>query len=110
HMWRGIWPNVPEDEVPITHVTNGVHARSWLSGDLVYLLDRYLGSRWQNNPADQSVWQAVNEVPDEELWRVHERRRQKLIVWARRELRRQLEARGTNPDHVRAACEALNPN
>ncbi|MEX0887621.1 MAG: alpha-glucan family phosphorylase [Phycisphaeraceae bacterium] len=110
HMWRGIWPNIPEEEVPVSHVTNGVHARSWLSGDLVYLLDRYLGLRWQNNPADQSVWNAVEEVPDEELWRVHERRRQKLIVWARRQLRAQLEARGKNPDNIRETLEALDPN
>ncbi len=110
HMWHGIWPKLPENEVPITHVTNGVHARSWLSGDLMYLLDRYLGARWQQRPDDQTVWQAVNEVPDEELWRVHERSRQRLIVWARRELRRQLEARGTNPDHICDACEAIDSN
>ncbi|MFP4144473.1 MAG: alpha-glucan family phosphorylase [Phycisphaeraceae bacterium] len=110
HMWRNIWPNVPEQEVPITHVTNGVHARSWLSADLMYLLDRYLGARWADKPADQSVWEAINEVPDEELWRVHERRRQRLIVWARRALKRQLEARGTDPDKVRQATEALNPD
>ena len=109
-MWQGIWPNLPEEEIPLTHVTNGVHARSWLSADLMYLLDRYLGARWQQKPADHSVWENVHEVPDEELWRAHERRRQKLIVWARRELRQQLEARGTNPEHIRDACEALNPN
>ena len=110
NMWQGIWPQIPEEEVPVAHVTNGVHARSWLSGDLIYLLDRYLGLRWQNNPADQSVWNAVNELPDEELWRVHERRRQKLIIWARRQLRRQLEARGKNPEHIRETIDALNPN
>ncbi|HEX7009830.1 MAG TPA: alpha-glucan family phosphorylase [Phycisphaeraceae bacterium] len=108
-MWRNIWPHVPEEEIPIGHVTNGVHARSWLSSDLVYLLDRYIGPRWQNAPADQTVWQAVMEVPDEELWRVHERRRHKLIAWVRRLLKTQLEARGASLEHIHAACEALNP-
>ena len=42
-MWQNIWPGITEDEVPITHVTNGVHARSWLSSDMTFLLDRYLG-------------------------------------------------------------------
>jgi starch phosphorylase len=109
NMWQSIWPRVPIDEVPITSVTNGVHARSWLSADLINSFDRYLGDRWHNNPSDQTVWQAIMEVPDEELWRVHERRRQRLIIWARRKLREQLEARGSNPDQVRAACDSLSP-
>ncbi len=109
-MWRGIWPKLPEKEVPIGHVTNGVHARSWLSGDLTFLFDRYLGGRWQANPVDHRVWDEIMEVPDEELWRVHERRRQRLIIWARRQLRKQLQARGTDPDQARAAADVLNPN
>lgn len=109
-MWNNIWTNVPEDEVPITHVTNGVHARSWLSGDLIFLFDRYLGSRWQNNPADHAVWQGVMNVPDEELWRVHERRRRHLVNWCRERLGEQLRARGTSPDLVKASVEALDPS
>ncbi len=108
-MWNNIWQNVPQDEVPITHVTNGVHARSWLSGDLIFLFDRYLGSRWQNNPADHAVWQAVENVPDEELWRVHEQRRRHLINWTREKLEQQLHARGASPDQIKASCEALDP-
>ncbi len=109
-MWNNIWPNVPEEEVPITHVTNGVHARSWLSGDLIFLLDRYLGSRWQNNPADHAVWQAVSNVPDEEIWAVHQRRRLHLITWLRQRLAEQLRARGVGPDRIKACCEALDPH
>jgi len=108
-MWQSIWPGVPDHEVPIGHVTNGVHARSWLSGDLIELFDRYLGSRWQNDPADQTVWSLVNEVPDEELWRVHERRRHELIIWTRQKLKAQFRARGTDPDVVRAMTDALSP-
>lgn len=109
-MWNNIWHNVPQDEVPIKHVTNGVHARSWLSGDLIFLFDRYLGSRWQNNPADHAVWQAVENVPDEELWRVHERRRRHLINWTRDKLEEQLRARGASPDQIKTSCEALDPS
>ncbi len=109
-MWRNIWPGVVEEEVPIAHVTNGVHARSWLSSDLIHLLDRYLGARWQDDPVDQSVWKATHDLPDEELWRAHELRRNKLIIWARRTLRRQLEARGTNPQQAREVAESLDPN
>jgi len=109
-MWQSIWPGVPEEEVPLTHVTNGVHARTWLSGDLISLLDRYMGNRWQNDPADHRVWQQVHEVPDEELWRVHERRRQSLIVWTRRLLKKQMETQGANAVQVRAAADQLSPD
>ncbi len=109
-MWHNIWPGVPADEVPITHVTNGVHARSWLSGDMIYLLDRYLGGRWQADPADQTVWSAINEVPDEELWRVHDRRRHRLVIWTRRQLKKQLTRSSASPDQIEAASEVLDPN
>jgi len=109
-MWKGIWPGVPDAEVPITHVTNGVHARSWISPELINLLDRYLGARWQNDPADHGVWRSINEVPDEELWRLHERRRHNLVIWSRRQLRKQLEARGDDPAEIQAASDALDAN
>lgn len=70
-MWHNIWPQVPADEVPIQHVTNGIHARSWLSADIMFLLDRYLGDKWMTDPTDQSVWENVSQIPDEELWRAH---------------------------------------
>lgn len=107
-MWNDIYPQVPEHEVPITHVTNGVHARTWLSPDLSQLFDRYLGGRWHDNPADMDVWTAIEEVPDEELWRVHERRRQRLVVWARRKLRAQLRARGQSATQIAELVGALS--
>lgn len=106
-MWRSIWPNVPENEIPIQHVTNGVHAHTWLSPDLNNLMQRYVGSRWEESPGDHSVWNAIHDVPDEELWRVHGRRREKLIIWARRALRRQLEARGENATRIRDTVDSL---
>ncbi len=109
-MWQGIWPGVPQAEVPIDHVTNGVHARSWMSRDLINLLDGYLGQRWQEDPTDQSGWDAINEVPDEELWRIHESCRHRLVIWTRRQLRQNLLARGTEPAQVAAASEALDAN
>ncbi|MEM1208848.1 MAG: alpha-glucan family phosphorylase [Planctomycetota bacterium] len=108
-MWTNIWPSLPESEVPIGHVTNGVHARTWLSRDLGELLDRYLGVGWRADPTDHATWARIDEVPDEELWRTHERQRQHLIVWARRKLKAQLEARGTSAEHTKHACDQLDP-
>jgi starch phosphorylase len=108
-MWQGLWSGVPESEVPITHVTNGVHFRSWISRDMKDLYDRYLGPRWREEPADQSVWQRAERIAAEELWRTHERRRERLVAFARRRLRSQLERRGTSQTAIDAADEALNP-
>ncbi len=108
-MWANIWPGVPSEEVPIGHVTNGVHARSWISPDFQWLFDRYLSSRWQTDADDHGVWQGINQVPDEELWRLHERRRQKLVGWVRRTAKEQLERRGANSEEIQKAEELFDP-
>jgi len=108
-LWSNIWPGVPEREVPIVAINNGVHTRSWISQDLAGLLDRYLGPRWTERPSDQTVWDAVDEIPDEELWRVHERRRARLVAFARHRLREQLEKRGSPPAEIAYATERLDP-
>ncbi|MGQ9631739.1 MAG: glycosyltransferase family 1 protein [bacterium] len=107
-MWQGIWPGVPEDEIPISYVTNGINTRYWVSNDMAGLLDRYLGPRWVENPAEFMAWDHVDTIPAEELWRTHERRRERLVAFARRRLRAQLEKRGAPPSEIAYADEALN--
>ena len=108
-MWEGLWPDVPENEVPITHVTNGVHILSWISRDMKVLYDRYLGPRWREEPADETVWERAEHIAAEELWRTHERRRERLVAFARRRYRAQLEQRGVSQSEIETAAEALDP-
>jgi starch phosphorylase len=108
-MWHNLWPQVPPDEVPIKHVTNGIHTRSWLSPDMQFLLDRYLSPNWMEDPTDQSVWEGVMQIPDEELWRAHERCRERLVAWTRQTLKTQLAKRGASYDEVAQAEEVLDP-
>jgi glycogen phosphorylase len=108
-MWQRIWPGVPEDEIPIGHVTNGVHIRSWISLAMNQLFDRYLGPRWQDEPGDKTVWQRSGDIAAEELWRTHERRRERLTSYVRRRLRAQLAKRGAPKTEVEAADEVLDP-
>jgi len=108
-MWKDVWPQIPADEVPILGITNGIHPRSWISHDMADLYDRYLGPRWVERPADLAVWNRVSRIPDEELWRTHERRRERLVAFARRRLRTQLEQRGSRPSEIRLAEEVLDP-
>ncbi|MDP9172916.1 MAG: alpha-glucan family phosphorylase [Planctomycetota bacterium] len=108
-MWHNLWPQVPPDEVPIKHITNGIHVRSWLAPDIAYILDRYLSGKWHTNPADQSVWEGVTQIPDEELWRSHERCRERLVAWSRHALKDQLMKRGASFDDIALAEEILDP-
>ena len=109
-MWKAMWPGVPEDEVPIGHVTNGVHLRSWISCEMNQLYDRYLGPKWREEHADTETWKRIENVPAEELWRTHERRRERLVAFARRRLRMQLERRGAPQSEIDAAEEVLDPD
>jgi starch phosphorylase len=109
-IWKSIWPGVTEEEMPIGHVTNGVHFRSWISYEMNQLYDRYLGPSWREQPAESGVWARVQSIPAEELWRTHERRRERLVAFARRRLQAQLKRRGVPKAEIDAAEEALDPH
>ena len=109
-MWQSLWPGVPVDEVPIGHVTNGVHFRSWISAEFNQLYDRYLGPSWREEPANSDVWSRVRSIPAEELWHTHERRRERLVAWARRKVRDQRIYRAASQAEIDAADEVLDPD
>lgn len=109
-MWRDLWPQVPFDEVPIASVTNGIHPRTWLSREMGQLLERYLGPRVVEQPHDQSVWERVDKIPPGELWRVKQRRRERLVIVTRQRLRAQMERRGATRAALREADEMLRPD
>jgi len=70
-MWRSVWPHLSESEIPITHVTNGVHVPAWLNEGFYELFKKYLGEDWLKGQDDANLWKKVLEIPDEEIWRVH---------------------------------------
>jgi glycogen phosphorylase len=109
-MWQSLWPQLPVDEVPISSVTNGIHPRTWLSREMGQLLDRYLGPRLVESPQDQSVWERVDKIPPGELWRVKQRRRERLVLVTRERLREQMERRGASRAALREADETLRPD
>jgi len=109
-MWQSVWPDTPVAEIPIASITNGVHMMSWLSQDMNRLFERYLGPHWADNPLDQTIWERVGEIPDAELWRVHETLRGHLVVRTRQYAKAQCERRGAPPSQVAQADELLNPD
>lgn len=108
-MWHGIWPELDREDVPITHVTNGVHIPSYLSRDLVRLYDRYLGPGWTEDPDNEKIWARAKSIPDTELWRTHERCRTRLVYFARRRLKQQLLKRGASPTELETVDTVLDP-
>ncbi len=109
-MFNGLWEQLPTEEVPITAITNGVHARTWVQEDTQTLYDRYLGSGWSSAaPDDHKIWDRMVAIPDEELWRNHQRAKARLVVFARERLKKQLSKWGASTAEIQEAGEALDP-
>jgi len=109
-LWQWLYPNVPEHEIPIESVTNGIHVQTWMSREMGTLLDRYLDPAWRSEESRPDIWAMVDSIPDAELWRTHERRRERLVGFTRQRLRGQLEHRGASQSAIEAAEEVLNPD
>jgi glycogen phosphorylase len=109
-MWDWVYPNVPEKEIPIGAITNGIHMLSWVSGEMRSLFDRYLNPAWRTDESNPGIWADVEEIPDAELWRTHERRRERLVGFARQRLHKQLVNRGLSQMEIDTADEVLNPD
>jgi glycogen phosphorylase len=108
-MWKNIFPGVPETEVPITSITNGVHTPTWVAPEIGALYDRYLGQAWQEKPTAFEVWNRVDHIPDAELWRTHERCRERLVALAREKLVATRQRLGATRADILAAEEVLDP-
>ncbi|MBA2437773.1 MAG: alpha-glucan family phosphorylase [Acidimicrobiia bacterium] len=106
-MFAPLWPGVPVEEVPIGSVTNGVHAHTWVSSEMDDLLSRHVLPAWPEAGADR--WVRIEKVGDEELWRVRDQGRERLVASVRRKLRRSLTARGLSSSDTAWCNEVLDP-
>jgi starch phosphorylase len=108
-MWKNIFPGIPEKEVPITSITNGVHTLTWVAPEMGTLFDRYLGHAWQDKPTAFEIWSRTEHIPDAELWRTHERCRERLVALARTRLQSQRERIGATRADIQDAEEVFDP-
>ena len=106
-MFQGLWPDVPVEEVPITSVTNGVHAPTWVAPELTDLFARYVGRTWDG--ASDEEWAKVNTIRDDELWRAREIGRERLVIFVRERLRDARLAQGLSQSDVAWCDEVLDP-
>ncbi len=109
-MWQKIWSHHPVEDVPIGHITNGIHVPTWISREMAALFDRYLGPYWMEDPDNEKVWEQIKRIPSTEIWRSHERCKDQLVAFVRRLLTEQLRARGAAQSELQTASEVLTPD
>lgn len=78
-MWHGLWPDVPEDKVPISHVTNGVHVPSWIAPEIYHLFQKYIGEDWIEHQDEEKILDRISAIPNAEFWTIHQQLKRKLI-------------------------------
>ena len=108
-MWSFLWPDRPVEQVPIGHITNGIHTRTWLARRIHQLYDRYLGPGWEEELDDPSTWEAIDRIPDAELWSARRHLKRKLVANIRERARRQWLSSRVHPVQVIAGGALLDP-
>lgn len=114
-QWQELWPATPEVQVPIEHITNGVHLNTWVAPAMGAVYDTHLtvgphGPAWRTDPADEPLWQGAANIPNRELWSAHEAERAELIEFVRRRVRTQLERHGAPAEEIGASAGLLHPD
>jgi starch phosphorylase len=108
-MWQPMWPEKTVDEVPITHVTNGVHTPTWIAPRLDRLFSKYLGPDWLQHHDEPALWERLRDLPDEELWNVHQQLKNRLFNFMRERARRGWMDEEAGPIKVLTSGTLLNP-
>ncbi|MPZ87959.1 MAG: alpha-glucan family phosphorylase, partial [Nitriliruptorales bacterium] len=106
-MFNPLWPQIAEDEVPISSVTNGIHAPTWVGREMAAVYDRHLPPDWYHNP---EAWARVSEIGDDVLWRARARARERMVQRVRALVREQAERRGENPAQLGWTEEVFDPD
>jgi len=110
-MWQFLWPGTEVDEVPIGHITNGVHTFSWMAPEMIELFRRYLDDDWGRYVDDQEFWnRTIPGLPDEALWKTHIQRKEMLIAYARHRLKQQHLRLGEGTFQIAELERMLDPN
>lgn len=107
-MWNFLWPERSSDEVPITHVTNGVHPFSWMAMRLRDCFDEYLGEDWMKHLDDPGMWQKIEAIPDDLFWNVHQDMKDDMIRFITWRARRQWRSNNYHPVQIIAGGVLLN--
>jgi starch phosphorylase len=109
-MFQDLWPRLPVNEVPIISITNGVHPPTWINGDLASLYDQYLQPDWRERLEDTKMWELVHEIPTQELWEMHRKRKRRMVTFVRERAFESAVRRKASAPEVRRLSEVLDPD
>ena len=109
-LFGDVWPEIAANESPITYVTNGIHTCSWLAPSLKELYNKYLIPYWQDNIYKDEVWENINNIPNQELWGIHQQRKQKLLELVKENTTNRLRRSGYSYEEINDITSKLNPN
>jgi starch phosphorylase len=109
-MWQGLWPDVPEERIPIGSVTNGVHVPTWIEPKMELLFNKYLGPNWLAEHDSHATWELIDDIPDEELWKTHYWLKIKLIDTIRERARQRWVTDRASPSIMIAGGTLLDPS
>ena len=109
-MFQDLWPRLPVNEVPITSVTNGVHSPTWINGDLASIYDQYLQPEWRERLEDNKMWELVQEIPGQEIWEMHRKRKRRMVAFVRERASGSAMQRKSSATEVRRLQEILDPD
>lgn len=110
NIFKNVWPKIPEDEIPIGHITNGIHTLTWLSPTIKYLYDKYLDRDWQEKLYEKNVWDKVDDIPAEDLWKSHCVLKTKMIGFVREKLKEQRIANNESIERIKEVDTLLDSN
>ena len=108
-MWQWLWPGVSKENVPITHITNGIHTGTWIGRQMNDLFKKYLGSDWQDRADDVEMWNNLDLIPDHELWAVRKHLKRKLTIFCNERARKMWKSGNYHPIQVVASGVLMEP-
>jgi glycogen phosphorylase len=109
-MWTGLYPGTAENQVPIGHITNGVHVPTWLAPQMFRLYDRHLGVDWHKHSGEARIWEGIENIDDGELWETHLALKSRLIDFVRRRAVDQAQRRGESPEALQRLSRVFSPD
>jgi starch phosphorylase len=109
-LWQELFPGTPVNEIPISYITNGVHAPTWISPLLRYLCEKHIGQDWTTRLKNREEWaNAIAGIPDEELWLSHSLLKERLIAFVRLRSLQSRRTAGEREDYIEAANTVFDP-
>ena len=108
-MWNWLWPDRNEDQVPITHITNGIHTSSWIARQTNLLFQKYLAPDWMERADDPEIWENIERIPDFEMWAVRKHLKRKLTVNCNEVARQKWQGGSFHPVQVVASGVLMEP-